>query len=81
MITNDASMKDVLASQVSGLLFKHELQAEKKDWAVQPQFLAWSRLSGGCLEDPTKACNWVRSTCDLPPYWDWNADCVSGELR
>lgn len=34
MMTNDASMKDVLTSQVSGLWFKHLEPKGKKDWAV-----------------------------------------------
>lgn len=55
MITNDASMKDVLASQVSGLLFKHLEPKRKKDWAVQPQFLAWSRTVLWMPEDLYKS--------------------------
>lgn len=57
MMTNDASMKDVLTSQVSGLWFKPLEPKGKKDWAVQPV----SSLKPDCSVDAprtsTKACN------------------------
>lgn len=50
--------EDVLASQVSGLLFKHLEPKGKKHWAVQPVSSLKPDCSVDSLRTSTKACNW-----------------------